>query len=190
MGKANFAQVIGKRTVIPAVRNQADLEEATTTSSPIIALLFGDIITMPKIIERARAAKKMVMVHIDLVDGIGKDKVGVKYFAQLGVEVLISTKPHLIKAAREEGMYCVQRLFLMDSEALKTGLNLLQSFKPDAVEVLPGIVPKRTILQVAKACNGPIFAGGLISTEQEVLSALENGAWAVSTSKRELWRIS
>ncbi len=176
--------------VIPAVRNKADFEFALAhVTSPSIILLFGDIFALPGLVEKARVAKKLVIVHLDLIEGLGKDKVGVRFLARTGVKAIITTKPHLGKFAREEKMIVIQRLFLMDSEALRTGINLLSSFRPDAIEVLPGTVPVAAVVELTRVTGLPVLAGGLISTAEDVSRAIGNGICAISTSKRELWRL-
>ncbi len=176
--------------VIPAVRNKGDFEFALArVSSPSLILLFGDIFTLPELVARAQAAKKLVIVHLDLVEGLGKDRVGVQYLARSGVKAIITTKPHLGRFAHEEKMIVIQRLFLMDSEALRTGLHLLSSFRPDAIEVLPGTVPVSAVVELTRVTGLPVLAGGLISTAEDVSRAIGNGICAISTSKRELWRL-
>ncbi len=186
----DLVKLISDGPVIPAVRNKGDFEFALTqVTSPSIILLFGDIFALPALIDRARQANKLIIVHLDLVEGLGKDKVGVRYLARAGVKAIITTKPHLGKYAREESMIVIQRLFLMDSEALRTGIHLLSTFRPDAIEVLPGTVPVAAVVELTRATGLPILAGGLISTAEDVSRAINNGICAISTSKRELWRL-
>jgi glycerol uptake operon antiterminator len=186
----NIIKLICDGPVIPAVRNQEDFSYALAhVSSPSIILLFGDIFTLPGLLEKAKQANKLLIVHIDLIEGIGKDKIGVKYLALSGVRAIITTKPYLGRIAREEKMIVIQRLFLMDSEALRTGIHLLSTFRPDAIEVLPGTVPVTAVSELTRVSGLPILAGGLISTAEDVKRAIGNGIRAISTSKRELWRL-
>ena len=187
MRRNELLRVLRGRTVIPAARTETDFAAALATTAPLVAMLFGSILSLPRLIAQASAAGKFVLVHLDLLEGVGKDRAGVKYLAQAGAKAIISTKQYLVKAARDEGILCVQRMFLMDSDSLRTGIELLRSFQPDALEVLPGTVPRQAIEQLAAACDIPIFAGGLITTLQDLNGALANGAIAVSTSKQGLW---
>lgn len=174
--------------VIPAARTFSDFEWALTkTKAPGIITLFGDINALPGLLAEARRYEKKLIIHLDLLEGIGKDKAGVKCLARMGLPALITTKTQLVQVARDEGMIVVQRLFLMDSEALRTGIRMVRNFKPDAIEVLPAAVPKRVFQELAAETGLPIFAGGLVSTKEDVAGALANGASAVSSSKRELW---
>lgn len=190
MKKHDILQMLGKHLVIPAARNEVDFAKALDASSPLIIMLFGDILSIPRLIDQAKKHHKVIVMHVDLIEGVGKDKSGVQYLSALGIKAIISTKPHLIKTARSEDMAVIQRLFLMDSESLRTGIHLLQSFKPDALEVLPGFAPKHAIEQLMKVGNIPIMTGGLITTEQDVAHALATGVCAISTTRQELWEYS
>lgn len=175
--------------VIPAVRAHQDFAVAMGGPSPAIIMLFGNIITLPDYLEKAKQYNKRLIIHLDLFEGIGKDKIGIKYLSRLGVTALITVKSHLAKAAREEGMIVIQRLFLMDSDSLRTGIQQLKTFKPDALEILPASVPANVVSQLIRETGLPIFAGGLVSEAAEVDAALRKGVVAVSTSHRELWKL-
>ncbi len=175
--------------VIPAARTTADLTHAlANTVAPAVILLFGDINTLPGLLAEAKRHGKRLIVHLDLLDGVGKDRAGVKCLARLGVTALITTKQQLVKTARDEGMIVVQRLFIMDTEALRTGIKIVNQAKPDAVEVLPASVPAWVFREITHQTGLPLWAGGLVATRADVQSALAGGAAAVSTSHRDLWK--
>lgn len=188
MATLDVLKILASGPVIPAARSMDDFKAALThTVSPGVVLLFGDINTLPMLIEQAKEHKKRIILHLDLFDGVGKDKAGIKFLARMGITAIITTKSHLCRFAREEGMIVVQRLFLMDSESLRTGLNLVRNFKPDAIEILPGSVPASVVQELINETGLPILAGGLIRTMDDVTHALNNGISAVSTSRQELW---
>ena len=64
-------------------------------------------------------------------------------------------------------------------------LHLLQYLRHDLIEIMPGVIGK-IIERFAKG-EIPLISGGLIETKAEVTSALNLGAFAVSTGKSELW---
>lgn len=173
--------------VIPAARTSADLAAALAGAAPAVILLFGDINTLPGLLADAARHGKKLIIHLDLLDGVGKDKAGVRHLARLGVTALITTKSQLVRAARDEGMLVIQRIFLMDSEALRTAGKMLKQLKPDAVEVLPASVPAWVFRDLAAETGLPVFAGGLVASRPDIDAALVNGAAAVSTSHPELW---
>lgn len=174
--------------VIPAPRTLEDFKFALLcTDVPGVILLFGDINTLPGLLAQAKEANKRLIVHMDLLEGIGKDKAGIKFLARLGVTAIITTKPHLAKYVQNEGMIVIQRLFLVDSESLHTGVNMIRSCNPDALEVLPATIPASAVRYLEEQTGLPILAGGLLLTREDVFRALRHGLAAVSTSKRELW---
>ena len=172
--------------VISAIREDR-FSEAVTSPSEVIFLLGCNVLTVQGLIETAHKNGKMILVHIDLADGIGKDKAGVQYLTKCGVDGIISTRSHLIRAAKELGLITVQRFFALDSQGVDSIDEVLNSSAPTLVEIMPGTVSK-----VIKRFSGgkiPVIAGGLIETKQEVMDALSNGALAVSTGKKDLWYI-
>ncbi len=83
---------------------------------------------------------KLVFIHIDLMVGLGRDKEAVKYLAYNELcDGIISTKGQLVKEAMKYDLMGIQRLFLLDSEALRTGRSMLDNNSPSAIEVLPGV---------------------------------------------------
>ena len=174
--------------VIPACRTEAELAAALRLpQAPSLIILFGDINSLPELIRRTDEAGKLLLLHLDLIGGIGRDRAGIQFLARLGVKGLITTKPQLAKIARQEGMRLIQRMFLVDSESLKTGISLLKGFRPDAIEALPASTPASVLAELKAATDVPILVGGLVRSQNDVTQAVANGACAVSTSRRDLW---
>ena len=86
-------------------------------------------------------------------------------------------------------MRVIQRMFLVDSESLRTGIQILKGFRPDAIEVLPAFTPVSVLAELKAATDVPILAGGLVRSPEDVQQAVANGACAVSTSRRDLWNL-
>ncbi len=70
---------------------------------------------------------------------------------------------------------------------MEKSCNLLDKTKPDYIEVLPGALTD-VIAEVKERTGVPILAGGFIRTVDDVERALNAGATAITTSKRELWK--
>lgn len=178
------------RMVIPAVRSEEDFH--CVVGNPDISsliLLFGDINDLPELILKAKKAKKLAVVHTDLLGGLSGDKAAIVFLVKAGVPAIITTKPQLIKTAKEYGLLTIQRLFAVDSASLSTGINLLRSSKPDAVEILPASVPAWAIGKLSNELGIPIIAGGLLKDIKDVKAAVKNGACCVSASNRNLWGV-
>ncbi len=84
-------------------------------------------------------------------------------------------------------MYAIQRIFIIDSLSLKTGVKNILEHRPTAVEVMPGIASKIINKLETKVNNIPIIAGGLIKEKKDVIESLSAGAVAISTTSWELW---
>ena len=184
----NFTEKLGK--VGASVRRKEDFEEVIRHPNiKMIFLLGGDINYLTSLVKKVRAVDKALLVHIDLMDGIGKDRSGIHLLKKLGVHGIITTKANLVRSAKEENIWVVQRFFIVDSESLKTAIKVASSVNPTAVEILPAIVPRYIVMEMKRHLNLPIFGGGLLKTAEDAKKALENGMDAISTSRRDLWNI-
>lgn len=170
--------------VIAAVRDKL-FDKALVSPVDVIFLLGGEISTITSRIQAAKRAKKYIFIHIDLTEGIGKDKSGIRFLAQCGVDGIISTKSNLIRYAKEQGLITIQRFFAYDSHGVNSIEEVLSSTNPDIMEIMPGVIGK--IIERFAVGTIPLIAGGLVETRQEVTTALKLGAIAVSTGKEELW---
>jgi glycerol uptake operon antiterminator len=136
----------------------------------------------------ARAHDKEMFYHMDLIQGLRNDEHATEYFCQeFKPNGLISTKASVIMKAKQKGVLSVQRVFLIDSQALEKNLKIIKKTQPDYIEVLPGAMPE-IIKEIKLRTNIPIFAGGFIRSVAQVENALEAGAAAITTSKTDLWK--
>lgn len=174
--------------IIAAVRSHEELLKAAQSDVKIVFDLAPDILTVGERAEILHKAGKTFFIHIDLADGIGKDRSGIIYVKNAGVDGIISTRSAIIKTAREEGLFTVQRFFILDSHSIDTTVEALKSSKAQMIEVMPGIAGK-VIKKLKKTVGIPIIAGGLIENEEEAREAISCGASAVSTGKEDLWNL-
>lgn len=172
--------------IIAAVRNIADYKNALDSNCPIVFDLSPSILTLEEKVKSAHSKKKKLFIHLDLAEGIGKDKEGIIFAKKLGVDGIISTRVNIIKFAREEELFTVQRFFIVDSQSVNTTVEAVKSSKPTMIEIMPGTVEK-VIKKLKQEINIPVIAGGLIETQEEIKCAFDAGATAVSTGKKELW---
>lgn len=174
--------------VIAATRSYEEIVLAAKSDVSIVFDLNPDILSVCENIRTLHDKGKKLFVHLDLADGIGKDRSGIVYLKNAGVDGIISTRSSIIKTAHELGLATVQRFFIVDSHSVDTTVESLKTSKAQMIEVMPGGVAK--IVKKLKAIvNVPIIAGGLIETKEELESALESGAFAVSTGARALWNV-
>lgn len=172
--------------IIAAVRTKDELNDAISSDVKIIFDLNPNILNLEESLEIARKNGKKYFIHIDLAEGIGKDKSGIEYVKKIGIDGIISTRVNVIKMARESGLFTVQRFFIVDSHSIDTTVEALKSSKAHMIEIMPGCVLK-VISNLKNTVDVPIIAGGLIETKEDVLNSLNSGASAVSTGKKSLW---
>jgi len=175
-----------RNKVIAAVRTREELISAASSDVKIIFDLSPNILTIEENVNIAHKANKKFFIHIDLAEGIGKDKSGIEYVKKLGVDGVISTRTGIIKLARELGIFTVQRFFIVDSHSIETTIESIKTSKPQMIEVMPGSVLK-VISRLKEVLEIPIIAGGLIESENEAVNIIKSGASAVSTGKTHLW---
>ena len=170
--------------VIAAVQSDR-FQAALQSPAQIIFHLSADLISIQDIIRQAHDAGKYIFIHIDLADGIGKDRTGVRYISQCGADGIISTKAQLIRYAKEQDLIAIQRFFALDSKGMDSIDEMVRNTNPHLMEIMPGVICKA--IKRYSRCGIPVIAGGLIQTKAEVTDALGAGATAVSTGKDQLW---
>ena len=191
INKLSFKEALKGSRIVPAVKHLQDLAEVLNIPwVSVVILLGGDINDLEEMLKvRSKYPDKFLLAHVDLLNGIGKDESGIRYLKHLGLEGIVSIKWQLLRYAKENNMLTVQRLFLVDSEAIRTGLKVIKQTSPDALEILPATVPKFVIDELHKATALSILGGGLLRTEEDVRTALSNGLTAVTASRRNLWNL-
>ncbi|GAK06837.1 glycerol-3-phosphate responsive antiterminator [Geomicrobium sp. JCM 19038] len=175
--------------VIAAISHKEKITKAIQSDCNVAFLLTGDLIVLPEYVEQLKRANMHVFVHLDFIEGLANDKSAIEYVAKMVRPTgIITTKSHLIKWAKKQNLLTIQRLFVLDRNAVKKGIAMVRDSDPDAIEILPGIIPK-VIKQYLASSKLPIIAGGLVDQEAEVYEALEAGVLAVSTGEDPLWKM-
>lgn len=185
--KKEFMEALEDSPVIAAIKDDEGLKKCLTSESHVIFILYGDIVTIPQIVATVKEAGKLAMVHIDLITGLSSKEITVDFLKQCTLaDGIITTKPNLIKHARELGLYTVLRFFLIDSMAYENIERQVKLVKPDVIEVLPAPMPK-IVSKVCTLSPTPVIAGGLISDKEDVMTLLQTGVISVSTTKESIW---
>lgn len=180
---------IEENPVIAAVRKEEDIEYAVSAPVTTIFLLKSDIFCVERDVQRIKQKNKNVFIHVELLEGIGKDNKAMDYIARvIKPSGIITTRTSQVKYAMEIGMCVIQRFFLVDSQSYETAIKSVHVVKPDMVEIMPAVMPG-IISRFCKDVSLPVIAGGLIDNKGDMLGALKAGALGVSTGKRELWEL-
>lgn len=185
--KSAFIEAIEETPIIPAVKDEESLAECLKSDINVVFILFGDICNIADIVDRVKATNKIAMVHMDLIAGLGSKDVSVDFIKEhTKADGIITTKHSLAKHARDLGLYTVLRFFVIDSLALANLEKQTKEAKPDCIEVLPGVMPK-VIKKICQNNRTSVIAGGLIADKEDVCSALDAGAIAVSSTNSKIW---
>ena len=188
MMSQNFYDMVEANPVIAAVKDMDGLEKCCQADElKVIFVLFGDICNINDIVKKIRSSGKLAIVHVDLIAGLSPKEIAVDFIKrQTGADGVISTKPVMIRRAKELGMYTVMRFFVLDSISLDNISKQMTMVKPDFIEVLPGLMPK-IIRRVCREVKAPVIAGGLITDKDDIMTALNAGAIAVSSTNQDVW---
>ena len=173
--------------IIGAIKGD-NLENIIKSECDVVFLLNGDILTLKKKITLLHKHNKKVFVHLDMISGLASSPISVDYIKnELNVDGIITTKTNIVKRAIELNVSVIQRFFFIDSMSLENAIESLRKVKPQAIEIMPGIIPK-VIRKINKVYPDiPIICGGLIDNKDEIINVLSAGAMAISTSNLRLW---
>ena len=183
-----FYDMLESTPVIAAGKDMEGLEKCCQLEDiKVVFILFGDILNIPDIVGKVKAAEKLAVVHVYLINGLGSREIAVYYIKNnTGADCIISTKPSLVKRGRELGIFTVMRYFLIDSMALENIRSPQSGVRPDVIEVLPGLMPD-IIRKICQTSRTPVIAGGLITDKKSVMAALSAGAVCVSSTNQDVW---
>lgn len=173
--------------VIASVKDASALDDVLASDRGVVFVLYGSVLDVADVVDRAKAAGKTVFVDVDLLDGFAARDVVVTWIAQhTRADGVLSTKSTLVRAAKRAGLVAVQRFFLVDSFSYHQLPRVVEQARPDAIEILPGCMP-RVITWLREDTDVPVIAGGLVCDKADVVAALGAGAVAVASSNRDVW---
>lgn len=185
--KKEFKEALLDSPVIAAIKDDKGLEKCLECDSQIIFILYGDVLSIPGIVEKVKTSGKLAFVHMDLIQGLSTREVAVDYIAKsTKADGIISTKAPLIQRAKELSLYTIMRFFMIDSMAYHNMEKQVGNVKPDVIEVLPGPMPS-VVRRIHKMFRQPVISSGLISEKEDVYALLDAGASSISTTDQAVW---
>lgn len=185
--KKEFKEALEDSPIIAAIKDDAGLEKCMNSDSRVIFILYGDIVSIADIVDKVKESGKLAMVHLDLITGLSSKEIAVDFLKKYTrADGIITTKPTLIKRAKELGLYTILRLFIIDSMAYENIERQVKSAKPDLIEVLPALMPK-IVTKICKISTIPVIAGGLVSDKEDIMALLQAGVTSVSSTNENIW---
>ena len=190
MGR-EFLEKIEASPIIAAVKDNRELAKALQSDVDVVFILYGDVCTIPMIVDRIKEAGRTAMVHLDLVSGLSPKEISIDYIRmRTRADGIITTRANLIRHARESGLATILRYFVLDSLALiniEKQSQQRHASQPDLIEILPGVISPKVLSRICQMSRVPVIAGGLIHDRDDVMNALNAGAIAISTSTPDVW---
>lgn len=185
--KKEFKEALEDSPIIAAIKDDEGLEKCIHSDSRVIFILYGDIVSIADIVDKVKESGKLAMVHLDLITGLSSKEIAVDFLKRYTkADGIITTKPTLIKRAKELGLYTILRLFIIDSMAYENIERQTKSAKPDLIEVLPALMPK-IVSKICKISSTPVIAGGLVSDKEDIMALLQAGVTSVSSTNEDIW---
>ena len=174
---------------IAAVKCPKAIEKALANKEDIAAvfLLMGSIMNVKRYVDLFQNEGIPVLIHAEKIGGLLLNSEGLDFIANYVKPFgIVTTKPALIKKAKERNLFVVQRVFMIDSEVYGNVLDSKQKPTPDIIEIMPATL-YGVIRSYSELLDIPVITGGLLSTPEHVRASLEAGALAISTSNEALW---
>lgn len=191
MRKSEFLETLEDHPIIPAIKKEEDLKDLVDLDIPLVFVLNSDILRLEAVVKKLQKQGKFPFVHTDMLTGMASNPIVVEYFHQkFGNNCgILTTKKSIVEAAVRKNIRVVQRVFLIDSISIEANIRSLKNNEPDAIEVMPGVIPKGIRSFKKEMPHIPIIAGGLIESKEEIMAVLEAGGVGVSATRKELWTL-
>lgn len=185
--KKEFKEALEDSPIIAAIKDDNGLKKCLSSESRVIFILYGDICNIADIVDCVKSSGKIAMVHLDLINGLSSKEIAVDFLKKYThADGIITTKPTLIKRAKELGLYTILRLFVIDSMAYENIDRQVKAAHPDLIEILPALMPK-IISRICSQTTTPIIAGGLVSEKEDIMALLQAGVTSVSSTNEDIW---
>ena len=167
-----LSQALDRSPIIAAVKDEEQLRVCLTSDCAAVFLLFGNICNIGGLVEQVKQEGKLALVHMEFIDGLALREISVSFIQ--------------IRRAKELGLTAVQRFFLIDSIAFESVHRQMAAGCADYVEVLPAVLPK-ILRGICQDTSTPVIASGMITDKEDVLTALDCGAAAISSTNPQVW---
>ena len=77
MGR-EFVEKVEASPIIAAIKNDEELENCLKSEIDVVFILYGDVVTIPAIIDRIKDSGRTAMVHLDLVSGLMQKEISLR----------------------------------------------------------------------------------------------------------------
>lgn len=184
---SRLLKLLRDNPVIASVKDAKALSSVLRSECKIVFLLYGSVLNIASIVRTLKEQGKIVFVDVDLLEGFASKDIVVTYLKiHTGADGVLSSKAFMVRAAKDQGLYAVHRFFLIDSISYQNVNKQLKVSGAEAIEILPGCMP-RVISWLVDDLTIPVIAGGLVCDKDDVVAALKAGAAAIASSNQGVW---
>ncbi|MHB8075583.1 glycerol-3-phosphate responsive antiterminator [Desulfosporosinus fructosivorans] len=177
--------------IIASLQKPALVPDVIASNVRVVMVSSGNILNIVDICKELRKHNKFVLVHIDLIHGMGRDKFAIRYLKEkAGIDGIVTPNGQLIASSQKEGLVTAQRLFAHDTPSVTSGLNAVSHSNPDFIEIMPGLAVPEVYELIRRHFQQPIIAAGLVKKHKDVKQILKAGAVGIDTSNQNLWNYS
>lgn len=187
MNKREILQLIEENPVILGITKESDFELAAQNESQVVFTLFGSISNISNTIHRLKQLKQLVFVNIDMVDGFSPRNSVIDFLKTTELDGIISSKPNILRYAKEEGFFTIHRFFILDSSSWRNIDRQLEISQADIINITPGWT--KVIEWTAERFSTPIISSGLVCDKEIVIENLNAGALAICTTNHDVWNM-
>ena len=191
LSKEMMLAVLQECPIIASLNKPEWVPIAIASNVRIVMVSAGDIFNIVEICRELKNNNKIVLVQIDLIAGIGRDKIAIRYLKEKAdIDGIVTSNGQQIASGNKEGLITAQRLFAHDTLAITSGINAVRNSNPDFIEIMPGLVVLEVSELLKKSFKQPIIAAGLIKRQKDIKQILKVGAVGIDTSNQNLWNYS
>ena len=79
--------------------------------------------------------KQLVFVNIDMVDGFSPRNSVVDFLKTMELDGIISSKPTILRYAKEQGIFTIHRFFILDSSSWRSIDRQLEISQADIINI-------------------------------------------------------
>lgn len=187
MNKKEILQLIEENPVILGVNEESDFNLVEENESQVVFTLFGTISNISDTIHHLKQTKKLVFVNIDMVDGFSPRNSVIDFLKTTELDGIISSKPNVLRYAKEQGLFTVHRFFVLDSSSWRNIDRQLEISQADIINITPGWT--KVIKWTTERFSTPIISSGLVCDKEIVIENLNAGAIAICTTNQDVWNM-
>lgn len=178
--------------VIPSVRSMRYLDKALETQEEWI-LLSGSVHigNLKSLVTKCHAAGKKVIVNHETVGGLGADRTAFQLLEKMyKIDCVMGSSGRRIGMAQKTKMKTIQRISLIDSMGLDSGLQSLKEVKADLIELKPSYYAMNFLHRFKEANDGAYIVSGFIDSKEMLNQLHQIGFNGATVSDENLWDYS